>query len=153
MSLLIYLSLLQSQMTLFLANRLINQVYPNCFRVAQTSSEIMLGSIGKFLWDNTLLWIDIRLIGAACIVLTDLWQNHIRPRSSTTIPYKIQKKLDDNEKTIDVITMIPRAIIGFVAMTTIFALMFPLGFTIPVAAIRVMKNIYQKKLLVLAVKP
>lgn len=44
------------------------------FSIAQTPSEIIIGSIGKFCFENTLLFCDIKLSNTILVVMNDIYR-------------------------------------------------------------------------------
>lgn len=136
-------------MLLFLANRLINDAYNKSFTIAQTPSEIILGSIGKFCFENTLLFCDIKLFNIGVIVANDMYR-YIKNKYSIKSNEQQFKNMPTNaDKNKDIFTIPLRAIGGFCIMSYIFFSIYPLCLTIPISSTRIFTSIYKKRLYVL----
>jgi len=146
----------------YLLTSSINEVYENSFRIAETSSEIILGSTCKFICENTLLLADIYLTGSAIVSMCELYNDYFGKNNtrSTTIPYKppirvglpIQVGSLDTQpknKIYEKIMLLFRTMgVGIVTLV-IFFMCYPLFLTIPVVSIRIINNIFNNKLHIL----
>jgi len=134
----------------YLLTSTINEVYRNSFRIAHTSSEILLGSIGKFLYENTLLLADIYITCPTYFSMCDMYDDFCsrRNRISTTIPYK-PSETTPTSKIYEKFMILPRMIGAGIAFTASICAYYPLFLTIPVVGIRILKNIHYNKLHIL----
>lgn len=141
---------------LYLANRLLTNVYNNAFKVTTTTDEIAVGSIGKFIFESTLLWLDIKLAGALYICtmdvvdnLSEMYRQYIR-KSSTNNGFLVDQQ---NPKPISVIydklMIIPKCIVGGAIMLLVFISSFPHIFIVPTVGFRIINNICKNKLHIL----